>query len=154
MILTAAPAAIVWEKILARRLTDYEASRMADVFSDTDFIVNRGFTILHKIVLHLIPRTLESELEFLTEDLSAVDATGRICVLRVATRGDDEVLQDRFKYGADPSLPDGQGLSPLYHASNIACIDLLVNSNVSFSAVSSFSRTPLHSIRCAGVLAL
>lgn len=38
-------------------------------FNDTDILETRQLTILHKIVLHLIPRTLESELEFSTQDL-------------------------------------------------------------------------------------
>jgi len=143
------PAAIVWEKILMGKLTDNEASRMANIFSDTDFLETRGFTILHKIVLHLIPRTLESELEFSTEDLNATDSNGRTCVSWAAARGDPQALQALLRYGADPSLPDGQGSSPLHHASNVACINLLVNSAIDVSARNSFGRTPIHSL-CRG----
>ena len=143
------PTSIVWEKILANNLTDNEASTMASAFSNTDFLETRQFTILHKIVLRIIPRTLESELEYSTKDLDAVDSRGRTCVSWAAARGDDKVLKTLLKYGADPNIQDGQGSSPLHHASNVACISLLVEFGANIDASNSFGHTPLHLV-CRG----
>ena len=143
------PTAIVWEKILAKKLTDNEASAMASAFGNTDFLETRQFTILHKIVLQIIPRTLESELEYSTKDLDNQDASGRTCVTWAAARGDSNVLRLLLGYGADANIQDSQGCSPLHHASNVACIDLLLQFGASKDARNSFGHTPLHSI-CRG----
>ena len=149
------PTSIIWEKILSRSLTDDEASAMANVFSDTDFLETRQFTILHKIVLHLIPRTLESELEYSTKDLDAVDSNGRTCVSWAAARGDAKALRILLGYGADANISDGQGCSPLHHASSVACINLLINAGADIKARNIFGHTPLHSIcRGSGSLSL
>lgn len=140
------PAAIVWGKILSGKLTDNEVSRMAGAFSETDFLETRRFTILHKIVLHLIPRTLESELAFSTKDLDAVDSNGRTCVSWAAARGDDGALRILLEYDADVKICDGQGSSPLHHASTVACIDLLIRSGAHINARNTFGHTPLHSL--------
>ena len=143
------PTSIVWEKILSGSLTDDEASAMATIFSNTDFLETRQFTILHKIVLHLIPRTLESELEFSTRDLDAVDSNGRTCVSWAAARGDAKALRILLGYGAQVNIRDGQGFSPLHLASSVACINLLVNAGADIKARNSSGHTPLHSI-CRG----
>ena len=143
------PSATVWQKILSKSLTADESSRMASLFSDTDYLETRQFTILHKIVLGLVPRTLESELEYSTQDLDSIEASGRICVSRAAARGNSKALRTLLNYGADVNICDGQGVSPLHHATNIACINLLVNSGAEINARTSFGHTALHTI-CRG----
>ena len=143
------PSAMVWDKILAAELTDNDSSTMASVFSDTDYLQTRQFTILHKIVLGFIPRTLESELEYSTKNLDAVDSSGRTCVSWAAARGDIEALKVLLGYDADPNLTDGRGCSPLHHASSIACINLLVDAGARLCARNVFGHTPLHTI-CRG----
>lgn len=54
------PTSLAWEKVLSGALTEDEESMIANMFTDTDYLQTRQFSVLHKIVLHLIPRTIQS----------------------------------------------------------------------------------------------
>lgn len=79
------------------------------MFDDDEFLQNRQFTVLHKVVLGLIPKQLQDELEYSTKDIDVVDSSGRTCVSWAAARGDEKSLGTLLQYGADPNLPDTQG---------------------------------------------
>ncbi|KAL8708079.1 MAG: hypothetical protein Q9220_007011 [cf. Caloplaca sp. 1 TL-2023] len=140
------PSSLAWGKILSGALIDDESSMVANMFADTDFLQTRQFSILHKIVLHLIPRTIESELAFSTRDLNAVDSSGRTALAWAAARGDDEALATLLGYDADVNLSDSQGNTPLHHAKTIACIDYLLNAGADKSCRNIFEHTPLHMV--------
>ncbi|KAL8804129.1 MAG: hypothetical protein Q9182_002762 [Xanthomendoza sp. 2 TL-2023] len=143
------PTSLAWEKILSGVLTGDEASMVASMFANTDFLQTRQFSVLHKIVLHLIPRTIESELDYTTRDLNAVDSSGRTALAWAAARGDELALKTLIDYGADINLPDGQGNTPLHHAKTIECIDKLLDAGADVSARNTFGQTPLHMV-CRG----
>ena len=143
------PSAIIWENILSGNFTGDDASRAASLFRNTDFLETRSFTMLHKMVLGLVPRTISSELEYSTKDLDTVDASRRTCVFWATARGDDETLRTLLGYSADVNIRDGQGSLPLHHASNIECIDLLLEFGADPNARDAFGHTPAHMI-CRG----
>lgn len=146
---TNTPTSLAWEKVLSGSLTDNEESIVASVFTNTDFLQTRQFTLLHKIVLHLIPRNLQSELDFSTKDLDAVDASGRTCLSWAATRGDGAALKTLLAYGANINIPDGSGNTPLHHVKNVACCNILLASGADPNAWNSFGHTALHMV-CRG----
>ena len=149
------PASLAWGKVLEGALTEDEASMVVRMFSNTDYLQTRQFTILHKIVLRLIPRTIQSELAYSTRYLNAVDSTGRTCVSWAAARGDEDALKTLLHYDADVSLPDGQGNTPLHYVRNSTCVDILLNAGADITARNSFGHTPLHMVcRGTGSLAL
>ena len=149
------PTSLAWEKVLSGSLTQDQESMVASMFTNTDYLQTRQFTILHKIVLGLIPRTLQSELDYSTRDLDAVDSSGRSCLCWAAARGDEDSLKTLISYGAEINLPDGQGNTPLHHARTVTCIDVLLKAGVDLHARNSFGHTPLHAVcRGAGNLAL
>ncbi|KAL8811620.1 MAG: hypothetical protein Q9200_001647 [Gallowayella weberi] len=143
------PTSLAWEKILSGALTENEASMVASMFANTDFLQTRQFSVLHKIVLHLIPRTIESELDYTTRDLNAVDSSGRTALVWAAARGDELALRTLINYGADVNLPDGQGNTPLHHARTVECIDKLLHAGADTLARNTFGQTPLHMV-CRG----
>ncbi|KAL8868382.1 MAG: hypothetical protein Q9174_005030, partial [Haloplaca sp. 1 TL-2023] len=97
------------------------------MFINTDWLQTRQFSILHKIVLRLISRSIESELDYSTRDLNALDSSGRTPVAWAAARGDVAALKTLIYYGAEVILSDSQGRSPLHHAQTPECIDILTN---------------------------
>lgn len=147
------PAGLAWEGILSNSLTENEASLVASMFSDTDYLQTRQFTILHKIVLNLIPRTLASELDYSTRDLDAVDSSGRTCLSWASARGDMDSLKTLLHHDAAVDLPDSQGNTPLHHARNPAIAGTLLSANASITARNQHRHTPLHVVcRTSGSL--
>ena len=140
------PSELAWDQVLSGNLTEEEEYLVASTFADTDFLQTRQFTVLHKIVLRLIPKSLQSELDYSTKDLDAVDSSGRTCVSWAAARGDETSLKILLDYGADPNIPDIQGSMPLHHVREVTCGKLLLCSGANLLARNSFGRTSLHTI--------
>ena len=140
------PTGLAWGKVLSGELSEDEESKVASMFSDTDYLLTRQFSILHKIVLHLIPRTLQSELDFSTRELDAVDADGRTCVNWAATRGDEDALNTLLHYDANINIADEQGNTPLLHVRNLACMEILLAAGADISARNKFGQNALHMV--------
>lgn len=143
------PTSLAREKVLSGSLTANEESIVASVFANTDYLQTRQFTILHQIVLRLIPRELESELEYSTRDLDAVDASGLTCLSWASARGDEAALETLLAYGADINFPDGAGNKPLHHVKNVACCNILLASGSDLNARNSYGHTALRVV-CRG----
>ncbi|KAL9607926.1 MAG: hypothetical protein Q9167_007206 [Letrouitia subvulpina] len=146
---TSTPAELAWDHILSGSLSEDTACQVAGIFSNTDFLQSRQFTILHKIVLKLIPKDLKTELEYSTKELDATDSSGHTCASWAAKRGDDEALQILLDCGADPNIPDIHGNTPLHHVRNIDCCNILLRYGANASATNSYGHTTLHTI-CRG----
>ena len=147
------PTSLAWEKLLSGSLTAKEECIVTSVFDNTDYLQTRQFTILHKIVLHLIPRDLDSELAYSTKDLDAIDASGRTSLSWAAARGDETALNTLLAYGADVNLPDSSGNTPLHLVKTVACCSILLVSGANVNARNSFGHTALHSV-CRGTPSL
>lgn len=149
------PTSLAWEKVLSGALNTNEESLVATLFTNTDYLRTRQFTVLHKIVLHIVPRDIESELDFSTRDLNAVDSSGRTCLSWAAARGDEGAMETLLRYDADVHLRDGQGNTPLHHARNASCVEILLAGGANINARNNFGHTPLHMVcRGAGSLPL
>ena len=147
------PTSLAWEKVLSGSLSINEESLVATLFTNTDYLRTRQFTLLHKIVLRIVPRDIESELDFSTRDLNAVDSSGRTCLSWAAARGDNDAMETLLRYDADVHLRDGQGNAPLHYARNARCVDILLAGGADINTRNSFGHTPLHMV-CRGTASL
>ncbi len=116
------------------------------MFDDDEFLQSRQFTVLHKIVLGLIPKRLQDELEYSTKEIDAVDSSGRTCVSWAAARGDDKSLSTLLQYGGDPNVSDAQGSTPLHHVRNATCCNLLLTYGADIPTRNSYGHTALHAV--------
>ena len=127
-------------------MTKKDEGIVTTVFNNSEYIESRQFTILHKIVLGLIPKSLQDELEFSTKGIDAVDSSGRTCVSWAAGRGDAEKLKFLLDYGANPNIPDIRGSTALHHVANLACCELLIDHGADVFACNEFGHTTLISL--------
>lgn len=128
---------------------------MTSIFGDTDYLQTRGFTVLHKIVLGLVPKQLELELAYCTKDINTVDSSGRTCVSWAAERNDQDKLQTLLAYHADPHIPDNRGSTPFLFVRNIECCKILLDYGAKIDDKNRFGWTAIHQIcRNNGSLAL
>ena len=137
-------------------MTKKDGAIVTTVFNNSEYIESRQFTILHKIVLGLIPKSLQDELEFSTKGIDAVDSSGRTCVSWAAGRGDTEKLRLLLDCGANPNIPDIRGSTALHHVANLACCELLIDHDADVFARNEFGHTTLISLTrskdCVSVL--
>ena len=137
---------LAWDHILSGALSEDTACQVASFFSKTDFLETRQFTVLHKVVLKLISKDLQTELECSTKELDARDSSGYTCVSWAAKRGDIEALRILLDYGADPNIPDIHGNTPLHHVRDLECCNMLLRHKADPMVVNNHGHTILHSI--------
>ena len=143
------PTEQAWDQALTGRLNSEDEYAVASIFSSADYIDSREFTVLHKIVLGLISRSVRSELEASTKDIDAQDASGRTCVFWAAARGDAASLQALLEFKADPNIPDIQGNPPIHRVKTPECVSLLLKHGADLHQRNGFGCTALHQI-CRG----
>ena len=138
------PVDIVWDTILAKFVTGERASHIASLFRNDDHIESRGFPLLQKCVLEILPLNLEHMLTASTAEIDEIDADGRTSLIWAAIRGDEKNLDLLLKFGADPSICDKLRKAPLHHARNAACTRLLLNARNNLGQRDAYGCTALH----------
>ena len=110
----------------------------------TTIFESRGFSLLHKCVLEILPLNLEQFLTASTTKPDNIDADGRTSLIWAATRGDEKNLDLLLKNGADPSICDNLRKIPLQHARSAACTRLLLSVRNNLGQWDAYGRTALH----------
>ena len=117
------------------------------MFSETECIERRDFTVLHKIVLDLVLKDLELELTASTAEIDALDSNERTPLSLAAERGDVQAVTLLLRFGANTRIGSNCGVSPL-HAAACAlepdCMLLLLSHNADVNALTNWNQTPLH----------
>ena len=115
------PTELAWEKIFSGDLTEDKASIVASMFDDDEFLQSRQFTVLHKIVLGLIPKQLQVRnaaccniLLAHGANIAARNSYGHTA-LHAVTRGKGSLplLDALVKAGIDINVPDHSGETAL-----------------------------------------
>jgi ankyrin repeat protein len=117
------------------------------MFSQTETLERRDFSVLHKIVLGIIDKNLEAELVVSTADINTMDSLGRTPISLAAERGDAKKVSMLLWYGADPHIPAYSGSDPLCYAAKVAdpaCISLLLNAGAKVDCRTGWDQTALH----------
>jgi ankyrin repeat protein len=117
------------------------------MFSETECIERRDFTVLHKIILGLIYKDLELELRSSTAEIDAVDSNNRTAISPAAERGDLESVNLLLQYGANIHIISTSLSSPLHFAVCAVepnCIAPLIAKGADVNALTNHNQTPLN----------
>ncbi len=117
------------------------------MFSATECLERREFTVLHKIVLGFVPLDLEMELAASSAQINTQDSNERTPLSIAAERGDSKSVSILLRYGADPNLSSNCQASPLHFAASATdpgCIPLLLAHRADPNSMTNWNQTPLH----------
>ena len=140
---------IAWNKICSHKISTEHATELEDVFKRDDWFEERQFTLLHKIVLDLLPvhRSLQQELTISTKDIEIADSEGRTPLSWAAECGNLPAVQSLVEFGANMSSKSIMGLTPLHYAAkahNSACLSFLVERGAPLNAKNKWHQSPLN----------
>lgn len=102
------PSQEAWDYILRKSFASNILEQYRNIFNLTeDDLDDRGFTIIHKLVLELLPtEDLARDIERHQSIINAVDSTGRTAAHWAILRNENDKLQTLLEYGASPHIKD------------------------------------------------
>ncbi|KAL9084863.1 MAG: hypothetical protein Q9159_004984 [Coniocarpon cinnabarinum] len=115
--------------LLMGGMSGEDADALRTVAQGDDFIDDQNYTSLHKIVLGLLFRNLEEELQIHPELLNVSDAMGRTPLIWAACRGDERAIVSLLQHGAAVDTLDVQHTNAVSYAAErdfAACVRLLL----------------------------
>ena len=149
---------IAWRNILHLRASAEKAEMFSVLFPGTDFLEERGFTHLHRVVIGLSHDSIGKAISFAPESINTPDADGWTPLHWAARRGQSVFLLDLLQHGADPFLKTTREERTSLHLAamrnSVPCIKHLLsyrsgNHVVDLNARDFYGNT---SLRCAGEL--
>ncbi|KAI4202228.1 MAG: hypothetical protein LQ350_002743 [Teloschistes chrysophthalmus] len=108
------PHELIGERLLSAELEEEDAHTISKLLEETDFMDTRHFTTIHKIVLGIVKRSLNEELDISTASIDFVDSKGRTPLAWATIRNDLQVVNTLHDFGADPNIRDDNGDSCLH----------------------------------------
>ena len=115
-----------------------------------------NFTELHKALFNPTTNTLANIARSSRATIDSVDSCNRTALSWAVRIGNAEQATNLLLCGADPNLPDSNGVTPLHTAAsqgNLACMSALIDSGADPNASDRFGATPLHYACMAGSVA-
>ena len=140
---------MAWNKLCLGKVSGKEAEELEVMFKKDDWFEERQFTVLHKIVLGLLPtsRDLHEELSISTSSIEVSDSDGRTPLSWAAELGNLSALQTLLEYDAAVSSKSNNGMTPLHYAAKApspACLNALLKNDASVRAKNKWSQSPLN----------
>lgn len=140
---------LAWNRICSKRIASAEAAELEEMFKKDDWLEERQFSILHKVVLGLLstPRDLDLELATSTKNINLPDSEGRTPLSWAAECGNVSALRSLLCYGADTSLKSITGMTPLHFATKAPTPDgvsVLLEHGACVGARNKWNQTPLN----------
>lgn len=132
---------------MSHRLLPKDEARLIVMFQDPDYIDNRQFTSIHKIVVGLLDRPLALEIKDRIVDIDAVDAHGKTAVAWVAARKERATLQTLLEAGANPDIIDNERYTAIFHAAEApdpGCVSLLLEHRSNPNHMDALGATAFH----------
>lgn len=97
--------------------------------ASSDWIEEQHFSKLHKIIVQLLPLSLEQAIAEAPEEVDMTDAMGRTPLLWAAARGDHKSIQLLLAHDANPNIMDMYLAPPVSYAADrghTLCVKLLL----------------------------
>jgi len=119
----------LYDFTLRGMLTDEDQDVVRGLLDRSDYVDDREFPIIHKVILRLHGRTLEDELKNNPFAVHDTDVEGRTALFWAAARGDERSTVTLLAHGSNPNVMDTNGVTPLYLAADggrTGCIRLLL----------------------------
>ena len=119
------------------------------MFKKDDWFEERQFSVLHKIVLNLLPmsRSLDQELSASTSTIDLGDSEGRTPLSWAAERGNASAVKTLLRNGASLSSKSLTGMTPLHYAAKApssTCLSILLDNGACVSAKNRWNQSPLN----------
>ena len=119
------------------------------MFKKDKWFEERQFSVLHKIVLDLLPtsKSLNEELSVSTSTIDLADTEGRSPLSWAAERGDALAVKTLLRYGASLSSKSLGGMTPLHYAAKApssACLNVLLDNDACATAKNKWNQSPLN----------
>lgn len=108
------PNELIGERLLSAEVHGEDAYTINKMLDETDFMETRRFTILHKIVLRIVRRSLREELEISTALINTTCIKGRTPLAWATIRDDLDEVATLLEFGANPNMCDNAGDSCLH----------------------------------------
>ena len=140
---------LAWNKICSKRIPAGYAVELEEVFDKDDWFEERQFTILHKIVLDLLPtrRSLEQELSISTSNIDTADSEGRTPLSWAAETDNGSAVEILLQYNASMKSKSLTGMTPLHYAArapNSICLSILLKKACPVSLKNKYNQSPLN----------
>ena len=136
---------IYWENSFAGHHKRDGVRGYESLFEDSDYVQTRRLTMVHKTVLGIVCRNLKDDLELSTADINATDGSGRTPLIWATIRVDESAVKTLLAFGADPTITDSYGYTPLHFVTSVGICKLLLNANANVNSRNTYyGRTALH----------
>ena len=114
---------------------------------NTGHVQTQGFSTIHKIVLGVISKDLESELETSTAAINVGDSRNRTPLCWATIRNDLQAVKTLLTFGANPNVVDAWGHTPLDFTRRLDICKMLLDAGVNVHASNTdYSRSALHQL--------
>ena len=124
------PIDVAWRNILHLRAAPQVSETFQVLFPGTEYLTERRFTRLHRLVLELETGDMDEELKTYPESIRTVDVDGWTPLHWAARRGQFTTLQLLLKRGGDPHIATGNEQRNALHlatqANSLPCLRLLL----------------------------
>lgn len=139
------PSDLLWEYFFAGRSGSEETSVVASRLRDSGHVQTRGFSTLHKIVLGILYKDLETELATSTAAINIGDSKNMTPLCWATIRNDLQTVKTLLAFGANPNVADRWGRTPMYFARSIdVCKTLLHAGEDILVCGKTYGRSALH----------
>lgn len=140
---------IAWNNICSNKIAPSKVAALQEMFKKDKWFEERQFSVLHKIVLDLLPtsKSLNEELSVSTSTIDLADTEGRTPLSWAAERGDTLAVKTLLRYGASLSSKSLGGMTPLHYAAKApssACLSLLLDNGACATAKNKWNQSPLN----------
>ena len=120
------PNELMGDRLLSSELNEGDSLAIRELLDETDFMETRKFTTVHKIVLGIVKRNLQEELEISTASIDYTDSKGRTPLAWATIRNDAQAVSTLITYGANPNICDDAGDSCLHFVRSVEICNILL----------------------------